>query len=934
MNAIVRTAIAALACICIFFIGGCDLLLSPSQRVERARTHIAQSEYRAALVELKNALSKEPQSAEARLLIAEVALWLGDASSAARELERVPPEHDPAAASQLRARIDLALGRHKQVLEQTEDAGGPMDRKYALLYRGRALLGLGDPVAAQATLREALALDAMFVPASVALADSLAAQGQVAEALELSGRLVRDHSNSAAAWFAHGRLLARSDATAAREALARARELSAKQLDVTTQVELVAALTELQLSAGLIKEARESSSALDRLAPGSPIALLMSSRLAMAENDYSTASAELRRVVNAAPRFAQARFLLGAALFAQGNLEQASQELSSVVAQAPELVEARQLLAQVRMRLNDPDGALRVLVPALESEPDSVTGVHALLGAARAQLSSSGRAIEVLEQELSKNPNNSALQVELAGAYLQGGASRQALDLLRTRDAQDLDARGAAILLQSLSDVEGPAAARLRAENLLSLRANDPRIVSVASAFLAHIGDVEAARAHLARALKTSPASSELRLTLARLEWHLGARNAAREMLETLLARDPQNEDARLMLAELNLAMGNTQAGEKELEQLRTDDERAVQPRLLLARVALARNEVRRAEGLINEVLQKRERDHVAHATAAGLYLAHGRYAQAIPLYRRVVELNASDVSSWMQLGRAQLALGEHAAARESLERARSLRPGWPAAEGALAFLDLQTGQVDAALARVKELKAQRPKDADVLMLEGQVYASLRRYGEASAAFDQAMSIRPARALALSAYQTRIAAQHSEPAQPLERWLTQQPDDLGVRNLLADAYMRAGVNDRAIAQYELILQREPKHAATLNNLAWLYHERNDSRALQLARRAHAAAPNSPAVIDTLGWILVATGELDEGLQLLERASQLASNSPEIGYHYAFALSRAGSTQDARQRLEQLLREHEDFPTRTEAERLLSRLTGSATSGVQ
>ena len=119
-----------------------------------------------------------------------------------------------------------------------------------------------------------------------------------------------------------------------------------------------------------VDAARASQQQLARLAPDALGSRYVAARVAMAGNDYAAAVSELRKIIEVAPRLQQARLLLAMALIAQGNLEQAGRELSTLVEQEPDNVVARQLLAQVRMRLDDPDGALRLLVPALGAGGD------------------------------------------------------------------------------------------------------------------------------------------------------------------------------------------------------------------------------------------------------------------------------------------------------------------------------------------------------------------------------------------------------------------------------------------------------------------------------------------------------------------------------------------------------------------------------------
>jgi cellulose synthase operon protein C len=913
-------------------LGGCDYFVTPEARLERARAQIGEGNYRAALVDLKNALQKEPDLHAARLLLAEAALWLGDATSANVELQRVPATEDVVKVADLQTRIALALGRSQEVLDRLAVADGPIKGSKLHLYRGLALQGLKQPAEAEKAFRQAAALDPDLIMAQAGIAESLAAQGELDRAAEVAARSVQQAPTSAQAWATQGFLLASRDAGKALQAMERAQELAPSQLEVVKQIAVLSTLTELQLADGALDRARASSEKLGRLAPGSPIALLMSSRIAMATNDYVTAAAELRRVVNAAPRFVQARFMLGVALAAQGNLEQASQELAAAVEQAPELIEARQLLARVRMRLDDPDGALRVLVPALESAGDDMR-FTTLVNAARMQTGSSAGTVALLEKELARNPGNAGVANQLASAYLQAGQAVKALELLRRTQGDALDAQREATHLQAILAAEGESAARSRAESLFAAHSTDTQIVSLVAAFLTHLGDAESGRRHLVSALSRAPDDPNLLLALAQLEWTARRPAEARIALQKLLKIQAGHTGARLALAELELATGNRSAAQEQLEVLRKQDQRAAAPRLLLARLALGIDDAKQAEALIAEALKGGAGEGQIHAAAGTMYLEHGRYDQAIEHLRAGVQVDPGAAELWLGLGRAQLALNQHAAARESFEKALAVRPRWIAAEGALTFLDLQLGNRAAALQRVAALKEARPRDASVFALEGHLHSSLRQYREAATAFDAAAAIELTGPIAISGYQARLAAGLPDSEAPLEQWVRLHPDDLNYRSVLADAYTRAGERQKAIEQYELIVRRVPSHAASLNNLAWLYYEQKDPRATDTARRASAAAPDSGEISDTLGWILVESGRTEEGLPILRDAAARARTTPEIVYHYAAALLRAGETAEGRRQLDLLLKDHASFPSRAAAEQLLSQLErGVAASG--
>src|SRR5699024_4667415 len=129
--------------------------------------------------------------------------------------------------------------------------------------------------------------------------------------------------------------------------------------------------------------------------------------------------------------------------------------------------------------------------------------------------------------------------------------------------------------------------------------------------------------------------------------------------------------------------------------------------------------------------------------------------------------------------------------------------------------------------------------------------------------------------LALRLFNVRRLGDMSHPEKPLHAWLQQHPGDTEVMAALAQWYQVAGETAAAAEQYRHLLAIYPSNAFALNNLALLYFDQADDRALELAEQAHDAAPDNPAIMDTLGWIRVNAGQVAQGLPLLRQAAQSA-----------------------------------------------------------
>ena len=95
--------------------------------------------------------------------------------------------------------------------------------------------------------------------------------------------------------------------------------------------------------------------------------------------------------------------------------------------------------------------------------------------------------------------------------------------------------------------------------------------------------------------------------------------------------------------------------------------------------------------------------------------------------------------------------------------------------------------------------------------------------------------------------------------------------------------------------------------------------------LEYAEKAYKVASGNPAVMDTLGWILVEQGNTNRGLPLLQKAASLAPAIVEIRYHLAAGLAKSGDKAAARKELGQVLGKGQQFSQVAEAKLLLKQV---------
>jgi tetratricopeptide (TPR) repeat protein len=152
--------------------------------------------------------------------------------------------------------------------------------------------------------------------------------------------------------------------------------------------------------------------------------------------------------------------------------------------------------------------------------------------------------------------------------------------------------------------------------------------------------------------------------------------------------------------------------------------------------------------------------------------------------------------------------------------------------------------------------------------------------------------------------EAELVARGPEPAAALpviERGLAVFEGDPALLYARAMARERADEVDAALADLRQIIDDNPRDARALNAYAYTLAERRAAyeEALPFVKRAHALAPDSAAVLDSLGWIELKLGRQARALELLTQAWSLMKD-PEIAAHLGEALWAQGRRDEARQ----------------------------------
>ena len=869
---------------------------SPEESLANTETFISEGDPRSAMIELKNALQEAPDFGAARVRLGTVQASLGDHASALKEFERaldLGVDTDEVRIGILRAKN--YLGRFSEVIGELEDAPQLDTARAALL--GTALLASGDEEKAEPYLRQAEATAA----GAIGLAQLAATREQEEDALSLA---------------------------------AKANDLP----DATPETLL--AQGELQLAFGRWDEAVETF----RKAAASPTAQLPArlgvARALLGKGELESAAVEAAAVVAAAPKYPPGNFLSATIALQQDDLEAAERFIVEVQSIAPDHAPSMYMMATIKQRQkkftqaedqarrflarepNDPSG-LKLLGAMLGDQGkfeevvellrpiDTITEdaqLMAMLGTAQLRLNRPAEATASLQRAVELAPDMSNFRNQLALSLVAGGDAKGAEDVLTSAlTIGDKQFETEYLLAMLKLQQKDRAGAEEVVERLLAKDSEAPLPYHLRGMSKLVDEDVAGASADFRLALEKNAGYVPAAQSLAQLAMREGNLKEARQIMADLLVPLPDDENALLANADLALRDNATADAIGFLERAAEKNPLAVRPRITLSRLYFLDNRTDDALRLVEEGLKAAPGQTDLLMMQADIGISKGNREMttiaAEELQRQLSDQpkNARLISA---VGAIQLRLGEHSTARRNLEKALTLTGGKDQmALLNLSRLHLENGNAEQARERFDQLIAAGGRGnevdllaADVLLLEGKTE-------QAAAAYD-AMIARGSRDALFRRSAVEQRAGNSQAAAALfEGWLKERPEDKIVQFRLADLYMGFD-QSKALKLYETLA--DTNNAIVLNNLAWLYQETGDARSVETARKALEIAPDSPDVLDTVGWILVQNDQIDEGLRHLRRSTELNSDSAWAHYHLGIALIKTGSRTEARVALERAI----------------------------
>ncbi|MEX2615336.1 MAG: XrtA/PEP-CTERM system TPR-repeat protein PrsT [Alphaproteobacteria bacterium] len=936
----VRTAWIAVSLLLsiIVFSGSGALRAAPTEGgdnnlYENALTRFNEEDFEGSIIQLKNVLQQNPADLAARILIGKAYLRLGNAVSAEKELRRALVEGgDEELLIVPLASATYLLERYDEVIEKFVPERRSMEVEAGLrIVRGQAYLARLDLEEAEESFEKAAALRPDESMPMVGLAEVYLARSEVHAALNMANRAVVAAPGNFLAWAVD----ARAKRRIGREADALISYDKAIELQ-PEYVEARASRAMILLKMGRFEESAADLAMVQESDPENPFGPYLEALLKLRQKDTAGFLDGLHKT-DTLLRGLDRKHLLGdpdklllAAVvnLALKNYNDAFNYSREYVGRDRYHPGARKILGELLLRQGKVLEAIAQLEMAAKLAPDDV-GIMRQLGLAYLQHGRYEDANITLKSAAALQPEETTLQMMLAGSQLQSGNRDEAVAGLEAAIAKDPAALRPGVMLAMIRmrdrDFDGVIQV---SRQLVEHHATNPVLYNFIGTALYAKGEDAEARENLLRAVALNPEYLAAHRNLVQIDLREGDKAAAKARLESMMKMPGAGVQPLTELAALATGEGNLREAVSLLSKAREQE-----PDNLAVQIELIQMLGRSGDGdaALRNARKLRDRFPENPDVMEQLGLAEsafGKSEDAAVAYRRMASLIRDDADGLLKAARYQVAAGDLTGAYETLNRALVTNGDHLGALEAIVSVESRLKRFDDALARAALLTSRFPDNPLGDKLRGDVHVRQQRYGDAALAYRDALAIQVSGDLLIRQYLARRKSGIEAPTlAPLEAWVAKNPKDYPARAALAAGYLSAKNIPAARALYEELNREEPNDPMVLNNLAEIYLEAGDKRALALAEAAYNLAPRQPETLDTLGWIHVRQGEAAKGLELLRAAYSRASRRPSIRYHLAVALSQLGRNDEARSHLNDILKMNELGDLEAEAKRLLEQIGG-------
>lgn len=655
-----------------------------------------------------------------------------------------------------------------------------------------------------------------------------------------------------------------------------------------------------------------------------------------------------KEILDKDPKNIEGHILMGGVYFAQQQKDKAFAELNQAIQLDTSRVESYLSLAKFHIAAKEPEKAEELYKRAISINANSAVA-HVEYGKFLTQQNRQPEAEAELTKAVQVGPNDRNARFILASYYLvnrQFDKAEEAYKALAAVPPQKPENQ--AVLADFYSAIGRTDEAVKIYQDIVSRTPDFLQGRYRLAEILLTKGDTKGATAQIDEAFKKDQHDRQALLLRARMKAQRGQPDdlkSAIEDLKDVLRQEPNSRPGLYFMAQVNYNLGlidQARAFASDLEKNYPDYLPAKLMQLQLTMAGGKANDYTSAISLATDLLARVDKTAPDRENSPQMlaevrekaFLVRGTaqlQLRNIPAARKDYELAKAiaerDPVVHNSLALVSLAENKPQDAISSFENALNVDATNFDALNGLINLYARTNQIDKAHGRIDQALSTYPNMAALHYLKGQVYGFQQNGQMLEAELNKALELDQNYLPAYSA----LAALYIQSKQE-DRAIAQYQKIINLRPENATPYVLIGMledqrgnHDVAVDNYRKALEKDPNSVIAANNLAWLYASTgkgNLDEAVRLAQSAVQRNPNIAGFVDTLGWVYykknlhtAAIEQLRKAVSLNEAQARASNTAPSAAYHYhlGLALRDKGEKEEARRELQTAIKLAEKAP---------------------
>lgn len=612
--------------------------------------------------------------------------------------------------------------------------------------------------------------------------------------------------------------------------------------------------------------------------------LLQNAKSYLDKKELKAASIELRNILQKNRENAEARYLLGNINFEIGDLSAAEKEFRRAAAAGWDQQQTQVNIARILLARNEHQELLDKITIVDTWNPETRANIYALRALAYAGLGQLLKAQAELEK--GKEYNTDALYVLKATAMFQF-YGLQAGDITATLDkALNKYPDNPEILLFKASNQIQNDQLKQAADTFSKVVDLDPPKIITTNGRIALIGltrlkiidkDIKGANEILAGLLKRNDKDPAANYLAGLLALNQGNYTTAEEYIRKLQTVAPDYTQAQQVMGKIKYALKDYDQASQYLSTYLNSNPDDLAVRKLLTNTYIILNQPDMAKATLQDATAVDPDDPGVLTLLSQIEFNKGDLNAGILSLSKAIKSSPESAELHKQLAKAYITAGDLDNALGEIKIFHNMSNDIDETQklGIAAYLKM--GEVDKAIGLASKMLARKPKDPDIIALNGSLYAANNDNKQARSFFNQALELKiklPSATIGLARLETKeghydkaanlynglvdsniggtvpilalseLAAQQdnvNEMLSWLEKARIAAPTEIKPRVILANYYLGANQPDKAAVYIQEALKLSPEH----NELLTL-----QSKVLIAQKRYEAAVPLLKKLVDT------------------------------------------------------------------------------------